>query len=228
MSDPDQTLERMRACLCRWEPAGDARAVFLGCYELMTQNVLAALAAGDFHDPAWVRRLLVHFADYYFTALDAYEADAASTPAVWACAYQAAARRGAPAVQQLVLGVNAHINYDLIFATADLLAYDWQSMSVEDRARRQSDYNHVNEVIGRTINQVQAEILNTREPLLEIVDVVLGPLDEWLVQLEVSRWRDEVWAHALHHLSLSDPIARAQHRDAIEASAMQWARRLGG
>ena len=134
MSDPDQTLERMRTWLCRWEQAGDERAVFLSCYEMMTNNVLAALAAGEFHDPAWVRHLLSHFADYYFRALDAYDADEASAPAVWACACRAAARRGAPAVQQLVLGVNAHINYDLVFATADLLADDWESMPAEDRA----------------------------------------------------------------------------------------------
>ena len=78
--------------------------------------------------------------------------------------------------------------------------------------RRQSDYNHVNEVVGRTINQAQAEILNRREPMLEIVDVMLGPIDEWLVELEVSRWRDEVWAQALHRVGLGDPTAREQHR----------------
>ena len=205
-----------------------ARAIFLSCYEMMTNNVLAALAAGEFHDPAWVRHLLSHFADYYFRALDAYDADEASAPAVWACACRAAARRGAPAVQQLVLGVNAHINYDLVFATADLLADDWESMSAEGRARRQSDYNHVNEVVGRTINQAQAEILNRREPMLEIVDVMLGPIDEWLVELEVSRWRDEVWAQALHRVGLRDPTAREQHRDAVEAAALEWARRFGG
>jgi hypothetical protein len=228
MSDPDQTLERMRSCLCRWEPVGDARAVFLSCYEMMTRNVLESVAAGEFYDPAWVRHLLVHFAGYYFRALDAYEAGEPSMPAVWACAYRAAARRGAPAVQQLLLGVNAHINYDLIFATADLLADEWEAMSVEDRERRRSDYNHVNDVIGRIINQVQAEIVNRREPVLEIVDVMLGPLDEWLVELEVSRWRDKVWAQALHRVSLSDPVAREQHRDAVEAAAMEWVRRFGG
>lgn len=228
MSEPDQTLERMRDCLCRWESSGDARAVFLGCYEMMTRNVLAALAADEFHDPAWVSHLLSHFAGYYFSALDAYEAGEASTPPVWDCAYRAAARHGAPAVQQLLLGVNAHINYDLVFATADLLVDEWEAMPAEDRAKRQADYNHVNEVIGRTINQVQAEILNRREPVLEIVDVMLGPLDEWLVLLEVSHWRDAVWAQALHHVSLRDPVARELHRDAVEATALEWARRFGG
>lgn len=121
-----------------------------------------------------------------------------------------------------------HINYDLVFATADLLASEWETMSLADRERRQSDYNHVNEIIGRTIDEVQEGILADRAPALQIVDVVLGPLDEWLVQSQVSRWRDEVWAQALHHLSLSDPIAREAHRDAIEAAAMQWARRFGG
>ena len=195
---------------------------------MMTRNVLAALAGNEFHDPAWVRHLLVHFADYYFRALDAYEADEASAPAVWACAYRAAAHHNAPAVQQLVLGVNAHINYDLVFATADLLADEWAAMSVEERERRQADYNHVNAIIGRIIDQVQTEILNRREPALALMDALLGPLDEWLVEAEVSRWRDRVWSEAGHHLSLRDPVERQQHRAAVEAAALHWARRFGG
>ena len=228
MSDPTPTIERMEACLCRWEPAGDDRAIFLRCYALMTENMIASLAAGEFHDPAWVSHLLDHFADFYFTALEQYETDPQLAPAVWRCAHHAATRKGALVIQQLLLGVNAHINYDLIFATADLLEEEGASLSSQDLERRQADYNHVNAVINRTINEVQAEILNRREPVLEVVDVLLGPVDEWLIEFEITRWRDEVWAQAVHRMRLSDLQAREQHREAVEAAAMLWAKRMGG
>ncbi len=228
MSDPDQVLERMRNCLCRWEAAGDARAIFLACYATMTRNMLAATVDGQFHDPVWVRRLLAHFASYYFAALDAWDAGLEEVPQVWACAHRAAARSGGPALQQLLLGVNAHINYDLVFATADLLAEEWPVLSQEEQAQRRADYNHVNTIISSTIDEVQTQVLARREPILEIVDVVLGPLDEWVIGLELTHWRDEVWDQALQRIELADAQAREEHRHAVEVAALAWARRLGG
>lgn len=88
----------MRECLCRWQEAGDGRAIFLGCYALMTENMVAAVRAGEFRDPAWVQHLLVHFAGYYFSALDAWDADDASLPPVWRCAYEVACQPDASAL----------------------------------------------------------------------------------------------------------------------------------
>lgn len=61
----------MNELLQQWEQTDDRRAIFLGCYALMTRNMLAGLNTGQFHDPRWVRALLEHFAGYYFDALDA-------------------------------------------------------------------------------------------------------------------------------------------------------------
>lgn len=227
MTDPTQTLERMQECLCRWEAAGDARAVFLGCYAQMTANMAAAIAAGEFHDPAWVQRLLVHFAGYYFDALDAYDAGTPVSP-VWVCAHEAADRPGVSVLLQLLLGVNAHINYDLVLATADVLEDEWDYLTVDAQERRQADYNHVNAIISRTIDVVQDEIIERREPALAMLDTVLGPLDEWMVRREIVRWRNNVWDEAIRRLGLTEPEARELHRQTIEAAALAAAQRFGG
>ncbi len=227
MTDSTQTLTRMQECLCRWEADGDGRAVFLGCYAQMTANMAAGMAAGEFHDPAWVQRLLVHFAGYYFNALDAYDAGAPVSP-VWICACEAADRPGVSVLVQLLLGVNAHINYDLVLATADVLEEEWASLSPEARAQRQADYNHVNEIIGRTIDVVQDEIIERREPALALIDTLLGPVDEWMVRREIIRWRSKVWQEAIQRIGLTEPEARELHRRAVEAAALETARRLGG
>lgn len=64
------TIDRMNCLVRAWEEARDRRAVFLGCYALMTGNMLRAVEAGRFRDPEWTGRLLERFAAYYFTALE--------------------------------------------------------------------------------------------------------------------------------------------------------------
>ena len=147
----------------------------------MTRNMLDAVDAGEFADAAWVSRLLHHFAGYYFGALDAYEAGEEGTPEVWRCAHDAARRSNTPAISLLLLGVNAHINYDLVLAVADLLEPEWPCLSNAKRRARYEDYCRVNDIIGRTIDRVQDGILEKREPIMALIDTLFGPMDEWLV-----------------------------------------------
>jgi hypothetical protein len=113
-------ISRMETLVERLEQAGDARCVFLRCYALMTGRMLQTLDEGGCYDTDWVRTLLHHFADYYFDALDAYECGAACVPAVWKRTH-ALAGAATPVLVNLLLGINAHINYDLALAMADLL-----------------------------------------------------------------------------------------------------------
>ena len=110
----DPALTQMQTLILNWQSRSDPRAAFLECYHMMTGNMLDALEACEFQDGAWVNRLLHRFADYYFTALDAYERQPAQAPAVWQLAHNRAFEPRTPVLQKLLLGVNAHINYDLV------------------------------------------------------------------------------------------------------------------
>ena len=224
MSAQYSVVDRMQDRIDGWERSGDPRAVFLSCYALMTQNMLDAVDAGEFADAAWVARLLHHFAGYYFDALDAYEAGEEGAPPVWRRAHDAARRSGTPAISLLLLGVNAHINYDLVLAVADLLDPEWQSLSDEERHARYEDFCRVNDTIGQTIDSVQDGILEKREPIMALVDTLLGPVDEWLVSRGITEWREEVWGHAVRRVETTGEAQREVLRQEIEASAMRWAR----
>ena len=60
----------------QWQSGTDGKALFLGCYRMMTENMLGALEAGAFKNTDWTDRLLHHFADYYFRALEIYNSQA--------------------------------------------------------------------------------------------------------------------------------------------------------
>lgn len=223
MQDNRPAVDRMVALLAQWEGAGDRRAIFLGCYIMMTRNMLAALDAGRFHDARWVRALLEHFADYYFDALNACEAGDPAVPVVWRRTFAAASQPKTRALQNLLLGVNAHVNYDLTFAVADLLAGEWVGLSEPERTLRYQDFCQVNRVIAETVDQVQDEVLERYSPAMDLVDKLLGRLDEWIAARMIARWRDEVWRNAVRWLEMADKAERAALRQVVERLALRWA-----
>ncbi len=216
-------LLRMNDLIRQWENNNDQRVIFLLCYAMMTQNMLDGLAEGRFIDAEWVDRLLSHFADYYFQALEKYEDTEFQTSAVWQYAHAIAQDGEALALQNLILGVNAHINYDLVLATADMLEPEWSQLDEAGREARYEDYCQVNHIIGETINNVQDLVLERFDPRLDILDKLLGPVDELLTSRLISHWRSDVWKNALQMVQLTSMDERERLRQEIETTSMQRA-----
>ncbi|MBP7692277.1 MAG: hypothetical protein KA764_10185 [Anaerolineales bacterium] len=211
---------QMQSLVERWEAAHDDRALFLRCYALMTQNTLAAIQRDEFNDPEWVGRLLHRFADYYFAAERAYAHDPASAPRVWQLAHAAAADPELAALRKLLLGVSAHINYDLVLTLVDVLQPEWAGLAEAQRAGRYADHRRINAIIGRTIDAVQDQVLEPAAPALEIIDALLGPVDELLISQLLARWRETVWHNAARLLALEEAAARIALIAAIEQNAL--------
>lgn len=223
MSEKPPVLARMTTLVDRWEAAHDRRAIFLGCYRLMTRNMLEAIDAGRFQDDAWVSQLLHRFADYYFDALDLYDQQRLDTPAVWQIAFNATRDEDVTTLQHLLLGVNAHINFDLVFTLVDQLAPEWAALTDEQRAQRHADHTLVNRIIGETIDVVQDQVIESFSPWTNWLDKLLGPVDEWLTSRLISHWREEVWDNAVRYLEAATP----EERDALRQRVEEQAVRLG-
>jgi len=196
MGEGELVLEKMNKLLAGWQVDQDRRFIFLDCYKMMTENVIAAIEADHFEDSDWVAALMENFAGYYFQALDAFESGSGEPPDVWRVAFQAAGDSRTHVLQNLVLGVNAHINYDLVFALAEQMRAEWPELTHEGRQMRYRDFVRINAIIDQTISAVQSQIVERYEPLFILVDKALGPLDEWMTILLISEWREEVWKHA--------------------------------
>jgi hypothetical protein len=221
MPEQQALLIRMTTLVDQWEAAHDRRAIFLGCYRLMTRNMLDAIEAGRFHDGEWVWRLLERFADYYFAALDRFEHDGSSTPPVWKLAFDATRDEDVTTLQHLLLGVNAHINFDLIFSLRDLLQAEWAEATPELRERRHADHELVNRIIGETTDVVQDQVVEQFSPWTDWLDKVLGPVDEWLTSQLISQWREDVWEAAVRYLEVADADTRAELRQQIEQAVLE-------
>jgi hypothetical protein len=188
--------------------------------------MVAGLQSSRFRDRQWVEGLLRHFASYYFDAVDAYDRSDPGTPAVWRYTLDAARRSETNVLQNLFLGINAHINYDLVLAITDVLEPEWGGIEPDLQEVRYRDHCLVNTIIAETIDIVQDEVVERHAPSLDLLDKALGPLDEWMIARMIRGWRDDVWQNALHMLEAPSGPARESLRLGVEARSLDRARRL--
>lgn len=219
-------LDRMQTQIENWETQNDPRSVFLTCYRMMTANMLKALDEERFQDREWVETLLHRFADYYFEALVCYDCGDQETPQVWHYVHEVSRRKKLHVLQNLLLGVNAHINYDLVLTVVDMLGPEWESLTEEQKKIRYADHCLVNDIIAETIDKVQDEVVERHDPTMDIIDRLFGRLDERLLSRLITHWRGDVWEEAMTFLECSREADREACRQALEASVLKRGRRM--
>lgn len=214
-------LDRMKTSIDTWETNGDRRAIFLACYALMTRNMLDGIDAGRFDDNGWVHLLVHNFAEYYFIALEAYERNTGWLPNVWRQAHDLTRVPEMPPLVHLLLGVNAHINCDLVLVLDDMLRDEWDDLTPQMRQSRLDDYLLVNTIIGETIDSVQDHVLKRYSPAMGVVDVAFGRLDEWCTARLIRNWRHDVWKQAVTLIQAKDAQTRVTLRRQADFLALR-------
>src|SRR5712691_9786574 len=99
----------------------DRRAIFVTAYLNITRAVKLRVGENWFQDNAWVTRYAISFANLYRQALLAFErGDAESIPKAWKISFETSVNGTGLVMQDLVLGINAHINHDLSLALIEV------------------------------------------------------------------------------------------------------------
>jgi len=221
----DELAAVMDVHLERFDRTGDHRAAFLRVYRRMTLAVRERLRRPFFLDPAWVERVAVRFGWCYFDALERYERGGDPPPA-WACAFDIAARKRAFLLQDIVLGMNAHINNDLPLVVAEILRSEGDEQSVSRMVRRRFDHDQINRVLHDVIPAVQDEISRHYGRLIRPLGLLLGDLDRNLTTYGLKTWRDRVWRNARCLLAAGDDRERDLVIRFIEQDALSVAREI--
>ncbi len=186
-------IARMTAQLDELRRAGDDRTAFHATYLRTTRAVADALRAGAFLDADWVERWDVAFARLYLDALDAARRGD-PVPRPWAVAFAAAAgQRSLPALQHVLLGMNAHINYDLPQALLAVISDDeFDDPAV--LARREADHRKIDEVLAARVRAEDAELRELAERSWQ--DTVLQPVNRAATRRFLRESRTKVWLNA--------------------------------
>ena len=189
VADVDERLARTESYL---RERGDRRAVFLTVYSRMTATVRTAIDDGAFVDSEWAAAYLVAFAERYRRALVAFERRAFdSLPRPWLLAFGAAARGETLVAQDALLGINAHITYDLTYALGDV-GID------PDRGAKLEDHDRINAVLARLVQTAQDALVEAYDAVgVAGIDRLFDPLDDRLALLGLRGVREFAWRNAV-------------------------------
>ena len=159
---------------------------FLGTYQRTTLAVGKAVDGGAFADPDWVERWDVAFAELYLVALDAHLAG--GTPSrPWRLAFDAPP--DLPALRHVLLGINAHVNYDLPQALLAVISEDdFDDPSL--MASRRRDHERIDGVLA---NRVAAEDAELAVHGRSLTDRILQPLNRLSSRRFLREARTKVW-----------------------------------
>jgi hypothetical protein len=220
----EELIGRMAALLESLQATGDQRRYFHATYQRTTIAVAGELQRGGFTDTDWVERWDVAFADLYLDALQA--ALAGRRPArPWDIAFSAPA--DLPPLRHVLLGMNAHINYDLPQALLAVIT-DEQFDDAELLARRESDHRAIDAVLASRVAAEDDELTRV-SGAGSLLDRLLKPLNRLGTQRFLREAREKVWANAivLSHARRQGPeayasvLAQLEELSAAKVAALQ-------
>jgi hypothetical protein len=194
---------------------GDPGRFFLGTYLRTTVAVGAALDRGRFEDPDWVIRWDVDFAELYLTALEVHRQDPVAVAAPWRRAF--GADPGLPPEAHVLLGMNAHINYDLPQSLIRVIGpADFGSPELLDRRGR--DHERIDDVLASRVGAEDVALQQAGGRRTRL-DRVLAPANRLASRLFLRESRRKVWANTavLHAARSTGPEAYAARLADLEA-----------
>jgi hypothetical protein len=196
MAPIDDLLSRMDALLQPMHAAGDERQHFLATYMRTTVAVKHEIERGGFVDGGWTERWDIAFAGLYLDALDEWNAKG-SAAGPWRIAFEAAnAAPRVPPLRHLLLGMNAHINYDLPQALIQVIT----DQEFDDPAlvqRRSRDHERIDAILSSRVADEDGELRKAEQPGdRTLLDHLLTPLNRAGSKRFLKEARGKVWRNA--------------------------------
>jgi hypothetical protein len=199
----------------------DHRAVFATTYLKLTGQLQRSLRA-DPHLFRYPRYLYIEdalFANVYFRSVRARNLGR-PVPEAWRIAFDTAASGDANGAQDMLLGINAHVQNDMPFVLAAL------GQRAPDGTSRKPDHDVMNRVLSAGYERVVAAVKRRYDPLLDATNSPATPLDDAAGLEMVKGWREDVWRNAERLLNASSDAERAQVASQIEQNAAVWAQSI--
>jgi len=158
-------------------------ALFTQVYYLTTKNVLNAIEAREFEDSRRMEKFDVAFANMFIKAYRQFNSNEDCSQ-VWQVVFDHQFTK-LTVVQQVLLGMNAHINYDLGVVCNEFFKQD----ELKDFER---DFLHINNVLQKSIDQMQ-EGIGKVSPLFFLLDWIGNTGDEKLIDFSMRHARGQAW-----------------------------------
>ena len=179
--------------------------LFPAMYRQVTRSIHRAVREGGlFDDDERLERVATIFADRYISAFDGHHAGGA-VARCWHTTFEVAeGRRRRMILQHLLMGMNAHINFDLGIAAADVTG--------EEIRLLHDDFVRVNEILFVMVDRLQGS-LGDVSPRMALLDRLGRDWDEALMRFGIREARAMAWPFALRVAASDEPARRVVIED---------------
>ncbi|MFZ4506339.1 MAG: DUF5995 family protein [Fimbriimonas sp.] len=176
---------------------------FAALYRRVTIRVRDGIQAGEFADGPRMERLDVVFASRYLDALQKWRTSDTTVCPCWHQAFTVAQEYWPLVLQQLLVGMNVHINLDLGIAAAEITTPE----TIADLA---GDFQRINQILAEEQPKVRAQ-MEAIFPLLRFLDRIGGGAENVVLNFSMEIARREAWEFALS-LSQGDVESKIAER----------------
>jgi hypothetical protein len=215
----DVEVSRLRGAQSRF--GCDHRGVFATTYLELTRELRDTLRRRPrfFNDARYLYVEDAQFANIYFNTARAYERGQPVPPA-WQIAFDSAGRSDVNGAQDMLLGINAHVQNDMPFLLASL------GLRSPAGQTRKPDHDKMNEILDTAYERVVRQIEDRFDPLVATTNARWTFADDVAGLEMVKQWRENVWRNAERLLAAKDDSERAEVADQIKQYAGGWAQMI--
>ncbi len=160
---------------------------FAALYRRVTCAVRDGVALSRFQNGPLMEKLDVVFASRYLDALATFQAGGTPTRS-WILAFRGCDDANLLILQQLLSGMNAHINLDLGIAAA-------QTCPGDQLSQLKSDFDEINNVLAGLVSAVEAEIAAV-SPLIGDLEKIGLRSETSVINFSMQAARDNAWFNA--------------------------------
>lgn len=210
----DEVLAQLDEIIARARLERSRLGFFAVLYRNVTLKVKEGINAGFFEDGPRMERLDVAFANRYIAALESYRSGQQPTQC-WLVSFEAAPAWPPIILQHLLLGMNAHINFDLGIAAAETCPGD-------ELPSLKTDFDRINMVLGSMILKVR-ENISELSPWIKLIDSIDPATEDKLINFSLNKARTSAWLVA-NMLASSSPSEQAVKLEILDTAVAAFGR----
>jgi hypothetical protein len=180
----DEVLQQLDQIIFTCRREGSRLGFFATVYRNVTIKIKKGIAAGVFEDAPRMERLDVAFANRYLAALESFRQNEPLSNC-WRIAFQTASNYWPLIIQHLLIGTNAHINFDLGIAAAEI------APGPELPALRH-DFDRINDILGGMILKVRTDV-EKLSPWIKFLDQLAPTAEDTIINFSLNKARASAW-----------------------------------
>jgi Family of unknown function (DUF5995) len=138
-------------------------------------------------------------------------------PPAWRIAFETARDGEVLGAQDMLLGINAHVQNDMPFVLAQL------QLRTHKGTPRKPDHDKVNEVLASGYERVISAVRERYDASMGTTNPPGVPADDVAGLEMVREWRENIWRNAEKLVNAKSDEERAQVAADIQSNAAEWA-----